>query len=123
VPPPFSTLAGVVRREESRGVTYAFRASMYDRFKEKAQFGKKIKVQQGGFDMGRMIGNRLTFTKAEFTPPTDPMLHIEQALNCDGECGNSLISDDGYAEVLPPHFHLVESQPGAWTRPYPIDSL
>src|SRR5579863_7881077 len=91
--------------------------------KEKEQFGKKTKLQLGGCDMGRMIGNRLVFTKAEMTSPADPLLHIEQALDCDGECRNSLISEDGYAEVLPPHFHLVESQPGAWTRAYAIDSL
>jgi len=100
---------------------------MYDQPKGEgavsAQFGEKTNMQQGGCDMCRMIGNRLVFTKAEMTSPADPLLHIEQALDCDGECGNSLIRDDGYAEVLPPHFHLVESQPEAWTRAYPIDSL
>jgi hypothetical protein len=69
--------------------------------------------------MGRMIGGRLVFTKAEMTSPTDPMLRIEFAIDCDGsDCGCYVTDEEGNPEPLPPHAHLVEWQEGAWTRAF-----
>ena len=61
--------------------------------------------------MGRMIGNKLVFTKAEMTSPDHLLLHIEKALNCDGECGNSLFGDDGCAEACHRIFILWKASP------------
>lgn len=62
---------------------------------------------------------RLTFNKSDFISPSDPTLRIESAIDCDGsECGRAVHNDDGSLVDLPPHYHLVESQVGAWTRNY-----
>jgi hypothetical protein len=67
--------------------------------------------------MGKLIGGKLVFIKAEMTSPTDPLLRIEFAFDCDGtDCGCSFMDEEGDPEPLPPHAHLVEWQEGAWTR-------
>ena len=63
----------------------------------------------------------LVFSKSQFISPTDPILRIEMAIDCDGsECGIGVPNEDGSLDDLPPHFHLVESQAGAWTRSYAL---
>jgi hypothetical protein len=65
--------------------------------------------------------HRLTFKKSDFISPSDPILRIETAIDCDGaECGLAIPDEDGSLNDLPPHYHLVESQTGAWTRSYPF---
>jgi len=67
---------------------------------------------------------KLSFTKSDFISPSDPILRIEPAINCDGsECGCPVYDEKGELEDLPPHFHLVESEDGAWTRRYPLGGL
>lgn len=62
---------------------------------------------------------KLYWSKSELTPPEDPNLRIEAAIDCDGSaCGCAFHDEEGELENLPPHFHLVESQDGAWTRRY-----
>lgn len=61
----------------------------------------------------------LSFAKSEFISPSSPNLRIEPAIDCDGsECGCAVYDEEGELENLPPHFHLVESEQGAWTRRY-----
>jgi hypothetical protein len=63
----------------------------------------------------------LTFSKSQFISPADPVLRIESAIDCDGsECGLGVPDEDGNLDDLNPHYHLVESQTGAWTRSYPF---
>lgn len=63
----------------------------------------------------------LCIPKSQFISPTDPHLHIESAIDCDGsECGIAFPNEDGSLPDLPPHYHLIESQAGAWTRRYPL---
>jgi hypothetical protein len=62
---------------------------------------------------------KLSISKSQLITPTDPVLRIESAIDCDGtECGRSFSNDDGTLIGLPPHYHLVESQIGAGTRIY-----
>ena len=62
---------------------------------------------------------KLSFTKSDLISPSDPNLRIEPAIDCDGsECGCAVYDEQGQLEDLPPHFHLVESERGAWTRRY-----
>jgi hypothetical protein len=62
---------------------------------------------------------KISFPKSQFIPPTNPNLRIESAIDCDGsECGRAVPNEDGSLIDLPPHYHLVESEPGAWTRSY-----
>ena len=64
---------------------------------------------------------KISFPQSQFIPPTNPSTRIEAAVGCDGsECGASVLDDDGNPLDLHPHFHLVESQIGAWTRSYAI---
>jgi hypothetical protein len=64
---------------------------------------------------------RISIPKSQFISPSDPALRIEQAIDCDGsECGCALFEEDGYPIDLPPHYHLVESENGAWIRRYPF---
>jgi len=64
---------------------------------------------------------KLSFPRSQFISPTDPVLRIESAMDCDGsECGSAVFEPDGTPVDLPPHFHVVESQNGAWTRSYAI---
>jgi hypothetical protein len=63
----------------------------------------------------------ISFPKEQFISPTEPFVGLEPAIDCDGsECGIGIHDEDGTLIDLPPHFHTVESQPGAWTRRYPI---
>jgi hypothetical protein len=65
---------------------------------------------------------RPTFKKSDFTPPSDPVLRIERANGCDGsECLLASFYVDGSPTEVQPHCHLIESQIGAWERPYPIE--
>lgn len=67
---------------------------------------------------------RLTFNKSDFIPPSDPNLRIEMAIDCDGaKCGLAIPDENGSLDDLPPHYHLVESQIGAWTRSYPFGGM
>ena len=66
----------------------------------------------------RPMNKHLIFKKSDFIPPSDPKLRIEPAIDCDGSCGRALHNEDGSLVDLPPHYHLVESQVGAWTRSY-----
>ena len=62
-----------------------------------------------------------SYSKSQFNSPADPVLRIEPEIDCDGsECGCALTDEHGNLIDLPPHFHLVESEPGAWTRRYPV---
>jgi hypothetical protein len=65
---------------------------------------------------------KISFPRSAFISPTDPLLHVEPAIDCDGsECGIAIYDEQSDSLIdLPPHFHLVESQPGAWTRRYPM---
>jgi hypothetical protein len=63
----------------------------------------------------------LCIQKSQLISPTDPILRIESAIDCDGsECGLAFPDEDGSLPGLPPHYHLIESQAGAWTRRYPL---
>lgn len=65
--------------------------------------------------------NRFAIPKALFISPKNPVLKIEIAIDCDGaECDASFHDEDGSLIDLPPHFHLVESESGAWTRKYAV---
>lgn len=65
---------------------------------------------------------KIGFAQSAFISPTDPSTRIEPAIDCDGSiCGCALHEADGTLIDLPPHYHLVESQQGAWERRYPID--
>jgi hypothetical protein len=64
---------------------------------------------------------RLSFPKLQLISPTNPVLRIEQAIDCDGsECGRTFFGEDGFPMDLPPHDHLVESQEGAGTRTFAV---
>lgn len=65
---------------------------------------------------------KISFEQSDFIPPTDPLTRIESAIGCDGsECGLVTCIVEGASPVdILPHFHLVESEPGAWTRVLPI---
>jgi hypothetical protein len=65
---------------------------------------------------------KISFHQSDFISPANPSTRIEPAIGCDGsECGCAVLDHDGTPLDLPPHFHLVESQLGAWTRNYAID--
>lgn len=68
--------------------------------------------------------NRLwMLSKSDLIPPSDPNSRIEDAIGCDGtECGLPVLNGDGSLDDVQPHWHLIESQPGAWKRRYPIFS-
>jgi hypothetical protein len=69
----------------------------------------------------RAMNRFLCFPKSQLISPTNPTLRIEPAIDCDGsECGIAFPDEDGSLPDLPPHYHMVESQPGAWTRLYPL---
>jgi len=54
--------------------------------------------------------------------PTDARIWIEPALDCNGEeCDRTWFDSDGQPLDLAPHFHLMESEPGAATVCYAID--
>ena len=62
---------------------------------------------------------RLSVPISQTIAPKDPFTRIEPVVDCDGsECGCAIYDHDGNLIELPPHFHLVESEPGAWTRKY-----
>jgi hypothetical protein len=65
---------------------------------------------------------KIGFQQSDLISPTEPSTRIEQAIDCDGsECGCFFCEADGTpVSDLPPHYHLVESQPGAGRRTYPI---
>jgi hypothetical protein len=64
---------------------------------------------------------KISFRKSDFISPTEPVTRIEWAVGCDGsECGCSVFDAEGNLLDIPPHFHLVESQEGAWTRSFAI---
>ena len=64
---------------------------------------------------------KFSIPRAQFISPIDPVVRLEPAIDCDGsECGIAVFDADGTLIDLPPHFHLVESQNGAWTRPYAV---
>jgi hypothetical protein len=69
-----------------------------------------------------MSMNRLLlFSKSQFISPSDPFLRIETAADCDGsECCLAVPDENGLLDELPPHYHLVESQTGAWERSFAI---
>lgn len=64
---------------------------------------------------------KISFPKSQFISPTNPVLRIEASIDCDGsECGVGVFDENGSLLELPPHFHLIESGDGAWTRLYPV---
>jgi hypothetical protein len=64
---------------------------------------------------------KVVFPKSQLISPTNPILRIEEAIDCDGsECGISLFDGIEHLVDSPPHFHLVESETGAWTRNWAI---
>jgi hypothetical protein len=64
---------------------------------------------------------KLHFHKSDFISPMNPSLRIEVAIDCDGsECGSAIHDESGQLEDLSPHFHLIESEIGAWTRKYAV---
>ncbi len=64
---------------------------------------------------------KISFPKTQLISPTNPVLRIESAVDCDGsECGSGWADADGVLVDLPPHYHLVESEDGAWTRKYAV---
>jgi hypothetical protein len=64
----------------------------------------------------------ISFPRSSLISPTDPAMRIESAIGCNGlECGDAILDEDGNLLDRSPHLHLVESQPGARTRKYPID--
>jgi hypothetical protein len=64
---------------------------------------------------------QISFPKQQFVSPKNPVLHIEKAIDCDGsECGRSFHDREGHLIDLPIHYHLVESELGAWTRSYGV---
>lgn len=64
---------------------------------------------------------KISFLRSNFIPPTEPVLRFETAINSDGgECGIGVPDENGGLDLLPPHFHLVESQQDAWTRYYAV---
>ena len=59
--------------------------------------------------------------KLELLPfPTEPNISMETALGCQGDCWP--LSDYPWQDddVVPPHYHLNESQPGHKTMVYAI---
>jgi len=65
-----------------------------------------------------------SFRQSELNPSwDDPLLRIEQAIECDGsECLPYILyqAEDSLLD-LPPHYHLVMSQDGQGRRAFPID--
>jgi hypothetical protein len=54
--------------------------------------------------------------------PKDPFTRIEPAYDCDGsECNRGIHDDDGTLIDLPPHFHMIETDPDGGYRCYAID--
>jgi hypothetical protein len=69
----------------------------------------------------RICNGKVTFSRSDFISPTDPVLRLELAIDCDGgECGIGVHDENGKMIDLEPHYHLVESQQGAWTRRFAI---
>jgi hypothetical protein len=63
----------------------------------------------------------ISFPHSQLISPTNPVLRIEPAIDCDGsECGIATFDTNGNLVGPPPHFHLVESEPGAWTRKWAL---
>jgi hypothetical protein len=65
---------------------------------------------------------KVSLSRSQLISPTDPVIHLEPAIDCDGsECGIAIYDEGSETLIgLPPHFHLVESQQGAWTRRYAV---
>jgi hypothetical protein len=64
---------------------------------------------------------KISLSKEQLISPTEPLIRLEPAMDCDGsECGIAINDEAGNLIDLPPHYHIVESQPGAWTRNYAI---
>jgi hypothetical protein len=62
---------------------------------------------------------KLLFSTSSLISPNNPVIRIEQAIDCDGsECRRTAYDDDGNLVDLPPHFHWIESEVGAGARIY-----
>ncbi len=62
---------------------------------------------------------KLRFPASAFISPTDPVIRIEAAIDCDGsDCNRMFVDGEGNTLELPPHFHWIESQAGAGERTY-----
>ena len=55
---------------------------------------------------------RMGINPRDLCSPRNPFTRIEPAFDCDGsECNRSFHDDDGNAIDLPPHFHIIETDP------------
>ena len=66
---------------------------------------------------------KISFRAPSWISPTDPVIRIEPAIDCDGsECRRSFYDEEGNLMDLPPHHHLIESEVGAGIRIYAVGS-